>query len=225
MKKESLWPRLTVVGTALIIVLTTYLSAGYLNEAWNRYLVSPAAPYEKDIPLVAEMVISYLSIYFFFTAPVWHFQKIPFAELLRFSETLLASYLLTYLLNFSFPTENPHAGIQPPDNIFGSALAFLYLEGGKSAFPSTHTMGTLITLAFLKPAGRIWYWLYLPWGAAIIASTLLLKQHFIADVAAGMILAPLVIAGTRRWLAASCRMKRTNCRILSFFNQKTSDSP
>jgi len=64
----------------------------------------------------------------------------------------------------------------------------------RDCFPSGHTELTLLVLYYSRKLHRKTFWRFLPFGIGIIVSTVYLRYHYAIDVAAGALLALLVIA-------------------------------
>ena len=68
------------------------------------------------------------------------------------------------------------------------------LEGeNRDAFPSGHTEVVIIVLIYAWTYRRWYFWMALPLVTGLIISTVYLRYHYVVDVLAGMILAPLCV--------------------------------
>jgi membrane-associated phospholipid phosphatase len=72
----------------------------------------------------------------------------------------------------------------------------------RDCFPSGHTEMTLLTLYYARRFHHKTFWFFLPFGTAIILSTVYLRYHYVIDVAAGAVLALAVILCARRVFVA-----------------------
>lgn len=72
----------------------------------------------------------------------------------------------------------------------------------RDCFPSGHTAMTLLALYYAREFHRKTFWVLLPLGIAIIISTVYLRYHYVVDLAAGALLAGVVILVARRAFAA-----------------------
>lgn len=63
----------------------------------------------------------------------------------------------------------------------------------RDCFPSGHTELTLLVLYYARRFHRRSFWWLLPFGIGIIVSTVYLRYHYVIDVAAGALLAALVL--------------------------------
>lgn len=72
-------------------------------------------------------------------------------------------------------------------NLMTSSIATLHVY--RDAFPSGHTMFTVVTLIFAFRTKAKVRWYLLPLGLSLIFSTVLLRYHYVIDVIAGIALA------------------------------------
>lgn len=72
----------------------------------------------------------------------------------------------------------------------------------RDCFPSGHTEMTLLALYYARRFHRKTFRVLLPLGIAIIISTVYLRYHYVVDLAAGTLLAGVVILSARRVFAA-----------------------
>jgi membrane-associated phospholipid phosphatase len=68
----------------------------------------------------------------------------------------------------------------------------------RDCFPSGHTEMTLLTLYYARRFHHKTFWFFLPLGTAIILSTVYLRYHYVIDVAAGVVLAFLIVVVAER---------------------------
>ena len=85
--------------------------------------------------------------------------------------------------------ENPWAFVD--SNVTGTLNM---LEGeNRDAFPSGHTEVVIIVLIYAWTYRRWYFWMALPLVTGLIISTVYLRYHYVVDVLAGMVLAPLCV--------------------------------
>lgn len=187
----------TIAEIALITLgLTAFAAGGFVGlSAWNAHLEAtghtyprPALSIDTHIPLRIEWIWPYLSYYPGCFLP---------ALLLTSMENLrrvAAAYAVEFGLAFVFFYSVPMRMDQPEivgRTLSHDAIRWLYsIDPGYNIFPSLHTANALMIAAAFQHAGPRWsrplLWL---WALSICASTVLVKQHYILDVAAGAILA------------------------------------
>lgn len=123
----------------------------------------------------------------------------------RVTFTLLLGFYLSFLGYFLCPAEGPRvasaleARVLGGGPLSGAVRTFLRLSERTTldAFPSGHTALSVLaawlgTRSFPRRAPLFWLW-----GLAIVFATVYLSLHYVVDVAAGILLAPLtlVLAG------------------------------
>jgi membrane-associated phospholipid phosphatase len=172
----------------LAVLLLLYLAYFLLNNA-RGHIHSLEMTVDDRIPLVPAFVFPYLSIYALLVISVWRFLR---AETRVFTIAALAISLdlaLSYLV-FLFYQTQVERPVMLGSDISSSILSWVYsVDKPFNAFPSLHTsISTLLALLWWRTGSRIRPIIAL-WAALIIASTLLTKQHYIADVPGGIAVA------------------------------------
>jgi len=131
-------------------------------------------------------------------------------QLLEFRAAMLYATLLSFLLNMIVPAIGPRftlhefaditkelPGIWIVDwirsqintgegitSVMTSTIAKMNVL--RDAFPSGHTMLTVVTLIFAFRTKATVRWILLPLGVSLIISTILLRYHYVIDVIAGI---------------------------------------
>ena len=72
----------------------------------------------------------------------------------------------------------------------------------RAAFPSLHAAVSLVALVYAWRYVRAWFWVLLPFCLGLWVSTIYLRHHYVVDLLAGWVLAPVAIVGWRRALDA-----------------------
>lgn len=148
-------------------------------------------PWDAQIPLVPEFIWVYFSFFIFILLPIWLVDPEDIDVLGR--RQVLATVLcgLVFALfpaNLAFARVLPEA--EPYRSIFGWMFA---LDAPHNLLPSLHIVYTVATglalYATQRRHGRpLRCALIALWGMAICASTMLVHQHHILDVAAAVVL-------------------------------------
>lgn len=181
--------RLLLASITLVIGLSTY-------QYLNRTLVPRVdlyTPLDEAIPFLPWTILVYLSMYVMFVAAAIVVRGRAF---LRGLSALIIVNVLSFIGFILFTSHYPRPA---PSSIEVEWLARLFtwmfgLDPPGNTFPSLH-VGTTVTAAAMlwnKP-GR---WIWVTWAALICVSTLTVKQHFVADVVGGL----LVAAVTFLWI-------------------------
>ena len=181
----------------LVVLLLLFLAYFPLNNL-REPVHSLETAVDDHIPLVPVFVFPYLSLYLLLVISLWRFLK---AEIKVFSILALAiglDLVLSYLIFLFYQTQVERPVIAGSD-ISSSILRAVYSSDKPfNAFPSLHTsLSTLFVLLWGRVGSRIQPIIAL-WAVFIIASTLLTKQHYIADVFGGIAVALVSYYGAVR---------------------------
>ena len=141
------------------------------------------------IPLIPAFVFPYVSLYALLAVSLWRFWK---ADIGAFKLAALAVFIdlaLSYLIYVFFQTKIERPVLTGSD-ISAAVLRWVYsIDKPFNAFPSLHTsLSALCALLWRKAGSSIWP-IILLWAMLIIASTVLVKQHYIVDVFGGVAVA------------------------------------
>lgn len=180
------WLRFLAVFLAFF--LPVYAGSGALNAWMPERAVQLYLPWEKDIPLVPWMIWPYLSLYTVYLLPLFHLDAARMKRLTLQSVVVVLAAGLVFLL---LPVTS---GFPPRADAHGPMLRLIALvDTPYNLVPSLHVAcAALILLACgerARPALRVFYLL---WFAVLAASTVLVHQHHLVDVAAGYALAFIV---------------------------------
>jgi membrane-associated phospholipid phosphatase len=174
------------------VSVAAYLIYPVLNHGPDKIFLQ--TPLDRAIPLVPVMVIPYLSL-----IPLLIAAAVVFAltDLRRFQAfalavtlALLASYLV-YALAQSYVIRPSPTG----QGWLTAAVRHVYaLDKPYNDFPSLHTaLSAIIAVSWLRIHRRTGV-IVTAWCALIIASTVLIHQHYLADIAGGLAVAWLAVA-------------------------------
>lgn len=165
-----------------------------LNLPWQP-LHSTLSVTDTRIPLIPIFVIPYL--FFFFPwlvgLVIWAFIR-NVRVFQRVSIALMAGVLLSYACYMLYQTAVVRSA--PDGSVFSGLLRWAYRSDVRyNAFPSSHTFVTVILLATTLPLLRRTGTKALAVAVAvlIVLSTLLTKQHHIADVLGGLVIGGLAL--------------------------------
>ncbi len=191
---------LTLGKRFLLVILIWCIQMIYIPTS-NRIIggIEPKLPIDI-FPVWAVWVLPYvLCLPLWFIGIVWAIFKME-DHLFR---SLIAAFLLTCTVSISififFPTYVKPA-IFHANDIFTEVLRFIHKnEGRYDAFPSGHVYITVLLALFYNQ----WYPRYKIYWVLILMivsfSTLFTHQHYIADIAGGMVVALLGFHFGSRW--------------------------
>jgi len=202
-------PRLPLLLTPRTKGRWVLLAAGICTLAYmitNRFHLGaprtlPLAGLDEAIPFLPWTFWIYISESFLFLS-VYLLAR-DLGNLNRFLYAIVAAYLLGGAAFLVWPTVYPRQEF--PIGPEAGALTrwafstFREMDSPASCFPSLH-VATCYLAAMLfweEQRGKLAF--FLVWATAVGVSTLTTKQHYVADVLAGILYALLLYGAFRRW--------------------------
>jgi len=158
------------------------------RSPWHLYL-----PAELAIPLVPQFIWAYLSMYLLFALPLFF---IPADRMPALAKQLMAGCLISALFFLVLPAELGFVREVPKSAPYAAMYARIFsVDRPYNLVPSLHVIfSCAIALAcadFARPFARA---MIVAWLAVIVASTLLVHQHHLLDLAAAFV----IVYGLRR---------------------------
>lgn len=145
---------------------------------------------DRAIPFVPQMAVFYLSLYVGFWVPPIVIKKISFAYFLKIVIATFITFFICSIIYFIIPSTYNNREIITSGGFFAETMVrdgIYKYDLPNNTLPSTHTaLPTILLLATAQKFNLSIFIVYLVWGLAIIASTLLIKQHHAIDVIAGV---------------------------------------
>ncbi|HPZ23006.1 MAG: phosphatase PAP2 family protein [Bacillota bacterium] len=186
-------PQRALLILAAVYALLTALYPLFNHPRETTYCLSTAL--DEGIPFSGVWILPYVSWYLFLPGVVLLLGLKDKRQCALTLLTMIAGQLLSYLTYSLFQTTVPRPAI-PGTDLFSRLVQLIYsIDQPYNAFPSLHV---LITYALmlgaaraegLTKAARAAVWIM---GGAIILSTVFVKQHVVADLLGGMVLAQVV---------------------------------
>jgi len=194
-------PRLKYFGTFAIqylVWMAFYFGVNALTA--GRSDLQPLLPGEHLIPLVAAAYPFYAVAYPLVVLPL--FLSRTRRAYLRTQLACALASLTAFAVYMAIPMPYPRPANLTLDGFWGSLLAFEWsFDEPRNTFPSLHVaFGWLMYFGLREEAPR-WRALLLFLAVAISISTVLVKQHFIADVGSGALLAWVAWRVAGKWTA------------------------
>lgn len=178
-----------VAGICLYFVLT-YKGVQALALSIEESYV-PLLPGEEHIPFVAPSFLVYCSIYLVF--PLLFFVIKKEGQVLKTG----AAFVITTLIHYAFFLALPVRSVLRPDltttsdTLEGLIGAFYLLDAPNNNFPSLHVSFAFLCYFCVRRYRPRFATPMLVMAIAVSASTLFVKQHYVADVLAAI---PVAIA-------------------------------
>ncbi|MFK7742112.1 MAG: phosphatase PAP2 family protein [Planctomycetota bacterium] len=208
-QRAARWPRaaLTIAGLPIVFSALCWLLPAVHPEpyelvwrSFDRWLFgADLAVAIGTLPpwLVEVLQIDYAAFYFLcIGSTLLALRSSGVAAFDRAVVLMVGGFLCSYLGYLLVPTIAPKVVLQdlpPLEGLWLTQSLRTWIDGAEmnhwDCFPSGHTMMTTTSLIVLwRWARRSFWWLLLP-GLALIASTMLLRYHWCADVLAGATIA------------------------------------
>lgn len=167
--------------------LSMFILYFFSNTAHNGIMYDLTIDLDHAIPLIPMFIVPYFSYFVFIPTTIYVTMQKSLKYLRFFLFTILGMMLFSHACFWFFPT---HLTIRPEitsNDFFSQLTKLLYsFDNPYAACPSVHVnMSTLCALIWRK----IKHPLATPmifWAIIVIFSTVLLKQHFVLDVVAGI---------------------------------------
>lgn len=197
-RTEYLWTSFAGRLALLFLYLAVLSLYPGLNFPWKT-VHSVALPIDAHIPLVPVFVIPYLFFFFPWAGALllWSLKKKP-AVFGRLIFALILGTAISYALYLLYQTA-VFRPVPAGQDVFSTLVRWIYQSDARyNAFPSTHTVTTTILLLATWPLlrTRVHKSVAILVAVSILLSTLFIRQHNIADVVLGVL-----IAGLSFWVA------------------------
>ena len=194
-------------------------------DAW-LFGCQPSLEFSKAMPYTwfnELMNFGYFSYFFMILGCALYFYIVnkPLAQHTVF--VVLCAFFFYYLLFIIMPVMGPQFYFKPPDNQLADAGIFRYLvklsqslgEKPTGAFPSSHVGICIVNLILLFKYARKGFYALLPVALLLVCSTVYIKAHYLIDVFAGFVTAPLFY-----WLSCVCWKKISGQPVPPSFYKK-----
>lgn len=149
---------------------------------------------DNQIPFVKEWVIIYVVCYLFWAVNYILIAREGKEKCYRFVFADLLSRLICGIIFIAFPTTNIRPTVSGND-ITSWLMNFIYqIDSATNLFPSIHCLVSWFCFIGIRSSKKIPYWYKVfscIFAVLVFASTQFTKQHYLIDVAGGIIIAEL----------------------------------
>ncbi len=185
------WPgRLLVTAAVMLLGLGGYL----LVNGMVPPRVDLLTPLDVAIPFVPWSLVLYHSYYLLPLAVAIGSQPEDFTRLIRAAVPVLVVTFACFLL---IPAEFPRPSWVAAGPVWGPSFRWLHgVDGPANTFPSFHVEITVLAWLCTWRWRTRWFWT--AWAGLVILSTMTTKQHFVADVVGGLVIAVTADRWARR---------------------------
>ncbi len=175
--------------TLLIFAAGALMSLGYEPLNHGPYRIFLRTPLDEVMPTVPIFVVPYVSLKAYITGSMLVFVVVR-AEVFR---SAAVAMIVTWAVSYACYVVMQSYIVRPPvmgQDVFSSMVRTVYASDNPfNDFPSLHVgLSTIIAFHWWRFDRRAGV-LASIWTALIVASTQLIHQHYLADVAGGLVLA------------------------------------
>ena len=180
-------------------ILGTNLVYDPLNHGPNHIFLQ--TPLDRALPVVPIFAIPYVSLILYIGVSLIAFLLSRVRVYRSAALTMIIVWFISYAFYFFLQSYIARPQITGTDPFSGLIRSIYASDQPYNDFPSLHTsLSTIIAIHWWRVDRRIGVAAAI-WMALIVASTVLVKQHYVADVAGGLVLAGvtsvLVMRATR----------------------------
>ena len=179
-------PRVVVPAVTLMVLVPVYLVIPWATQ--GRALHLPETTLDRLVPVQPAWAVIYLSYFLF---PILTVLVVRQEELIR--RTFLA-WLMVWLTGYAcflvYPTILPRAVGELGPGFFAWFLRGIYdADAPRNCLPSLHVASPFVSALTIWRVHRGVGLAVGAWAALIALSTVFTKQHYVADVVSGILLA------------------------------------
>jgi membrane-associated phospholipid phosphatase len=185
----SLWAEhkhVLMMGLFLLQLIAVY---GLIQVFISSGLV-PQTRWDQPIPLVPTFIIPYVLYYPLLVVPFWMAYKQDSNEdLFAAATTFFVAATICNLIFILYPTTINRPPV-PGDGMLAEAVRLLHAyDGSKALLPSGHVTYGLLANLVTWHGNKTLAYILLPVTLLIMPATVLIKQHYILDIFAGIVVA------------------------------------
>lgn len=207
-----------IFSLAFLAIFVVFFGGASFLSGFIPWHVAVALPFELGIPFRPEWSLVYLSmvpllLLLPLARPRWRDLFPVFATLV--TETVVASaFFIALPVQSSFPLRDATGTWD------GTFLLADTLNMERNLFPSLHVaFAVTAALALASRVGLAGRTLFFAWASAIAASTLLIHEHHVVDVVAGVLLAVVAWRYVARWAACGDVLAAVDVELLCLRNE------
>ena len=173
-------------------ILGTNLIYDALNHGPNRIFLR--TPLDDALPVLPVFAIPYVSLIPFVGASLLLMLLFRVREFRSAALSMIVVWFISYAFYFFLQSYVARPAVSGGDFFSGLVRSVYASDSPYNDFPSLHTsLSTIIAIHWWHIDRRIGVPVAL-WTALIVASTVLIKQHYLADVLGGLVLAAVTSA-------------------------------
>lgn len=203
----------TLLAAAFTLIFIVFYGGASYVSGWIPYRIYIDLPFEAQIPFVPQVAIVYLStILILLCAP---FILRRFHELFPLFIVLCCQTIISAVIFIVLPVEPGYPPREPTGPLLSLFVLADMLNLERNMLPALHVAFAFTAAAAYQPRCGRWtgiaMWL---WAAAIAASTLLMHEHHLLDMSAGILLAAGTMYTIHPWARRPALIDRAEIELL-----------
>lgn len=181
--------RQRLTKNAFFFAVLVYYLGGYflINEltSGRSLFYRLDLPFEKDLPLWPALIFAYLLEFAFFGVAYLAVDDLPFFK--KVAQAVFVCVTIHFLVFLAFPVEYHLRPDVDPNRGWAYLLVDFYywLDLPYNCFPSLHVSNVFLVSFFMQRFRPGFGWVLHPLAILVAVSVVMVKQHYVADVAAG----------------------------------------
>lgn len=188
------WPRVWFTTVVAIVLTGIYSLINFMTVPHYNFVL----PWDEMVPFMPWTILIYWSYYFMMWICAWHCSPPDFLKICK-ALTLTAILGWICFLLFTAHVPRPNVNAVEPAQVRNMYLFLHSMDPPGNSLPSLHVaLSMLVGYRMWVQGGTI---LWPLWGILIAVSTLTTRQHVMADVVTGIVLAIVVY----RWIYSEPR--------------------
>jgi membrane-associated phospholipid phosphatase len=173
-----------------LILMVTFYTVGYLGinriNGFRNHYYDVSLWFEKDIPFVPVAIIGYSFVFVLVALLFLLIDNMPdfWDMFIRFFNMSLLCFII--FLIFPVRMDLRPEVIMADDWITELVSFYFWIDHPYNLFPSMHLSGSFFSAFYCMRRGPIIGWIAMIMAVIVGVSVVLLKQHYIMDVVAGL---------------------------------------
>jgi membrane-associated phospholipid phosphatase len=177
-----------------LLLIPAILGTNLIYDGLNHgpYRIFLESPLDRALPIVPIFAIPYISLIPYIAVSLVAFLFFRVRVYRSAAITMIIVWFISYAFYFFLQSYIARPDITGTDPFSGLVRSIYRSDQPFNDFPSLHTsLSTIIAIHWWRVDRRIGIPAAI-WTALIVMSTVLIKQHYLADVAGGLVLASVI---------------------------------
>jgi len=203
----------TLLTAAFTLIFIVFYGGASFVSGLVPYRIRIDFPFEAQIPFIPQVGIVYLSTLMILACAPFILRR--FEELFPLFIVLCVQTIIGAVIFIVLPVEPGYPPREPTGPLLGLFALADTLNLERNELPALHVAFAFAAAAAYQPKCSRWtgmaMWL---WAAAIGISTLLMHEHHVLDMSAGILLAGVTMSAIYPWACRPARVDRAEIELI-----------